>query len=688
LTQRPIHFLDFLHMPRASSETYNRVRLMQCADWLTSLGGNEITWERWKASVQNQIKINRFLLSAQALRDSPRPTLSGGEFLAMVGVIQILPPLECCALLEECIEFTGKRLPAKGRRLIIAGAPQYDDRIYRQLSDGGFHVVGDYQDVADLLVSSDQLTNDWCECLANPDRLRFSMVVSARQRVADLVELARQTRADLVIYLISPEDEVSGWDGVKICKLLKVQGTSAGCWRTADPLPENPDYLWDMMEREVSLPHPAVVGAERNKQKKPSSQKQRKKGLSSIADFNNYQKTWFQSVRKQVSAGAPFGVVNANSPQEILRAMDIPFVVNQWWASIVAAKQQSGRYFGLLQEHGFPSDVESYSAQGLAALFDNDEEQAPWGGLPKPDVVHAVNSTDATPRIFQYWSEEADAELFLFERTFDPRIAISHDWWNRLPDHWDEELESCRLDLLMNEMKQAIQALEARTGRKFDEEKFVGIMNLVNDQEEYYRLTRDLIATTYPAPVCVSDTMPATMVPQWHRGTTWGVDAAKRFYEEVKAKAQAGEGVSQNENLRLMWVGRGMWSDMDFYHRWRDSHGAVFVWSMYLALAADGYIRNFDKGRDPLRALAARFVVMGDELRMPTWAGAWHVREAQSHGVHGAIALSDADPFVLRALRRAGVPVLALDLDNFDQPDSDRSRYYDEISHFLDNLNG
>jgi hypothetical protein len=189
-------------------------------------------------------------------------------------------------------------------------------------------------------------------------------------------------------------------------------------------------------------------------------------------------------------------------------------------------------------------------------------------------------------------------------------------------------------------------------------------MTLVNEQEDYYRRTRDLIAATHPAPAGIVDTMPATMVPQWHRGTVWGRDAAKRFYEEVAARAVAGEAACPDERVRLMWVGRGLWSDMGFYQRWEDSHGAVFVWSMYLGLAADGYLRDFDGEKDAMRALAARFVTMGDELRMPTWAGAWHVKEAQLHGVHGAVAIDDADPFVLEALERAGVPVLRLPMGN------------------------
>lgn len=75
---------------------------------------------------------------------------------------------------------------------------------------------------------------------------------------------------------------------------------------------------------------------------------------------------------------------------------------------------------------------------------------------------------------------------------------------------------------------------------------------------------------------------------------------------------------------------------------------------------------------------------MGDELRVPTWAGAWHVREAQTHGVRGAVALAYADPFVVRALQRAGIPVLALDLDNYAA--ADNADYNAQINTFLDSL--
>jgi hypothetical protein len=75
---------------------------------------------------------------------------------------------------------------------------------------------------------------------------------------------------------------------------------------------------------------------------------------------------------------------------------------------------------------------------------------------------------------------------------------------------------------------------------------------------------------------------------------------------------------------------------------------------------------------------------MGDELRMPTWAGPWHVHEAQTHQVDGAVALQDADPFVIRALRAAGVPVLELTADNFNREGEDAAAIEAAISEFIE----
>jgi hypothetical protein len=74
---------------------------------------------------------------------------------------------------------------------------------------------------------------------------------------------------------------------------------------------------------------------------------------------------------------------------------------------------------------------------------------------------------------------------------------------------------------------------------------------------------------------------------------------------------------------------------------------------------------------------------MGDELRMPTWSGAWHVKEAQTHGCHGAVAIDDADPLVLDALERAGIPVCRVAMNTMGTGDAEVEA---EITAFLDRL--
>lgn len=640
IAPRPIHMLDLLHLPRESSRAYNAGRIAELAAWLGAPGEAALA------------------AAAQDERSSPAAMahLTGKLRIAAIGAAHALPPAEWHEAVAAIVT------PAAGEPVFVLGSAQFSTARQRELEARGLCTLGDDQDWGDPLVDAWTESPATFAALADPTRLAPRMLVPAADRLERVAARMRALGASKAIIIESAGDEASAWDAGYFARELSARGFA--------------------VERVGGAPSPAPAEAGPSARRAPPPRS--RKSLASIASFGAYQRDWFKGLRERVNAGAPLAVVNANSPQEILRAMDVPFVVNQWWASIVAAKQQSPRYFQLLRDRGYPSDAEAYSSQGIAAAFDSDAENAPWGGLPRPAFVQAPLGTDATPRIFEHWARETGADLFLFERSIEARTDFPIDWWDSMQDRWDEVLEPQRIELMVAELHALVERIERTTARRFDAEKFAEIMELVNEQEDYYRKTRNLIAGAHPVPVSVADTMPATMVPQWHRGTAWARDAARGFYEEVKARHEAGEAACPNEKLRLMWVGRGMWSDMGFYQRWEESHGAVFVWSMYLSLAADGYIRRTDRGQDPMRALAARFVTMGDELRMPTWAGAWHVREAETHAVDGAVALSDADPFVLRALRRAGVPVLSLDLDNYNQEASDAEAIDRRIADFLE----
>lgn len=664
--------LDLLHIDRPSSRHYNDARLKQLLVWLEEAGGHAITDAELAAAADMADAVNALLRQADILRHGPAPRLSGTAMLHLVGCTAILPPEELAALLRALLADATSLPIIAATPVLCAGSAHENDLHYAAIEAEGLHIAGDLHDWGQsrLTRPTPRSMAQWADpLLAVPLPAASSMVLADAAAAA-----VKACSAERVIHLTLDRDEAAPWTAAALHRIL--DGAIA-VEALKSPLDNIAPLQAALRGEQVQRParKPAV----------PLPPKARsRKLLSASTSSGDYQRNWFAGIREQTANGAPFAMVNANAPQEILRALDVPFVVNQWWASIVAAKQQSGRYRDLLKAQHYPADVEAYSAQGVAAALDQDAELAPWGGLPRPDFVHAIASSDATPAIFEAWTQTSGAAPYIYERTVDPRWGIETRWWDLLPDRWDEVLEPERLDLMVAELRDVIGIVEEKTGHRFDETRLVEVMTLVNEQEDYYRKTRDLIARTIPAPIGIVDSMPATMVPQWHRGTEWGRDAARALYEEVAARAAAGQAAVANEKVRLMWIGRGLWSNTGFYQKWEDSHGAIFVWSMYLALAADGYIRSFDRGRDPLRALAARFLTMGDELRMPSWAAPWHVHEAQTHGIDGAVALTDADPFVLRALTAAGIPVLELGVDNYALDRADAADLETRIAAFIE----
>src|ERR1700761_2696313 len=408
----------------------------------------------------------------------------------------------------------------------------------------------------------------------------------------------------------------------------------------------------------------------------------RRPELACTQRFTRYQREWFAGVRARAAAGEPVALVSADCPHEIYRAMDIPYVVIQWWSSVIAAKQKAPRYLRALADAGYPDDSEQYNSLPLGELLAADDDP-PWGGLPRPAIVSASVSTDAMRQLFETWAQRSGAVFHPIERTVDPGSDLPERWWAELPRSWDRFLPPERLDLLTDELTGLIRVLEHTTGRRFRESRFAEVMHLANEQAEHNAAARDLVAATAPAPVSIAETMPAVMVPQWHRGSIWARDAAAAFRAELSPRVADGAAACPGEQVRLMWLGRGLWSSLGLYQHFQDTYGAVFVWAMYLGLGADGYARAFD-GRDPLRALAARFVTVGDELRMPAWSAAWHVKEARKHQIDGVISLGEDDYFSVRRLEAAGIPVLSIAADNVDRRTWSEDQLTAAIARFIE----
>ena len=403
-----------------------------------------------------------------------------------------------------------------------------------------------------------------------------------------------------------------------------------------------------------------------------------RKQLKSAALIKAYQKEWWDRTQERLRMGEPYAICMADDAEDIFTAFDIPVVVIPWWSAMISAKRMSEYYGSVLSKHGY--DMDQYTSLGLGVTLDNNPKIAPWGGLPKPLVIMGTTMSDVALHITTVWAQEFGCTCFPHEFNYNtPYDPYPHRWWEKIRDNWDQVIEPHKLDYKVQELKDLIRFLEMQTGREFSHTRLTEVMNLVNEQEDYWRKTRDLIAQSSPCVVTLPDQL--SMYPaQWHRGTPQGRDIIKAFYEETKERVENGEVACPTEKIRLMWLGVGLWVNTAFFQYFEEQYGATFVCSIYTSIAADGYARAI-KNEDPLRALASRF----------TWLGVqeteWLAHIAKEHNCDGVVGFECGPKPQLwaRYFEKEGIPVCELPGNNVDARQWDDGKIRDLMTDFIEN---
>jgi hypothetical protein len=162
------------------------------------------------------------------------------------------------------------------------------------------------------------------------------------------------------------------------------------------------------------------------------------------------------------------------------------------------------------------------------------------------------------------------------------------------------------------------------------------------------------------------------------------LNQARAFRDEVKQRADSQQWVCPNEQYRLMYVGAGLWQNLDFFTEFEEKYGAVFVRSNYLSIASDGYLRYGT--RDPLRCLASRYVTVSEQMHIPGLGGAWAVWEAKRHRIDGGLSLGGwwGQRIINVALEENGIPVLDFPVDPVDANSWDDDKMRRLVSDFIE----
>lgn len=414
------------------------------------------------------------------------------------------------------------------------------------------------------------------------------------------------------------------------------------------------------------------------------------KQLKCTTEAGEYQKAWFAQLRKDVfEENKPYAITQADMPLELFSLMGLPVVSNQWWAAIISAKKLSGYYMDRRKEMGFHENLCSYCSLGLACTLDNKPEIAPWGGLPKPAIMSARLTCDCIQRIFEIWANKFGTTFYPLDSTANTNLPPK--WWEMSRDDWEKLFQPHRLDFMTKQLYGLVKELEKITDKTFNINELKTLMDGVNLQEEYFEEACELIATAPKSPVRMAEQISNVMTCQWHRGSEWAINHARKFRDEVKQRVENNIAAYENEKIRLMWVGAGLWHDTGFYTAFEEEFGAVFVWSMYLAFGPDGYIRyGLD---DPMRTLASRIVSMNEQLHNPPWANKWITHQAQKNRIDAAIVLIPKGTrpsvtgsyFITQSLESAGVPTIEIWADMVDGRNWNQQEMRDLIGDFIRN---
>ena len=193
--------------------------------------------------------------------------------------------------------------------------------------------------------------------------------------------------------------------------------------------------------------------------------------------------------------------------------MDIPYVVNQWWASICAAKQRAPHYLALLRERGYPDYVEQYSAISLGSTLEDDPEQAPWGGLPEVTVFLTQVWTDAHLGIAEAWERERGVPFFALEKA-RRRTGFPSAGGSGSPRDWEEVVGTARLDLMSAELERLVAFLEVADRASASTRRgSSGCSSSRTSSRSGAGARATCSRPRRPAPLDIVDSIPAVMLP-------------------------------------------------------------------------------------------------------------------------------------------------------------------------------
>jgi benzoyl-CoA reductase/2-hydroxyglutaryl-CoA dehydratase subunit BcrC/BadD/HgdB len=383
--------------------------------------------------------------------------------------------------------------------------------------------------------------------------------------------------------------------------------------------------------------------------------------------------TRYYATRKVAGKLRPLAWVTSGAPVEILVGMGIATVYPENYGALLGAQRAAVPLAQVAEEQGFSPDLCSYARCHVGSVLD--PQNAPQGGLPKPDLLVASNNICGTViKWYQALSQQLHIPFFLLDAPYQHEPG--------LPDH--------TLQYVAAQLEDLIAWVTRHTGRKLNHRKFDQVLQLSNEAVTLWREIRELCQAR-PSPLNAPDLF-LTMAPiVVLRGSKDAVTFYRKLKAEVQERVERGEGAIMEERYRLLWDNIAIWYRLFRLFSLFTDAGACFVVDTY----TNAWSVSVDTG-DPILGLARTYstVYINQSLQARVDLMADLV---ERFGVDGMVFHSNRSckPYslgqyeVLEEIgRRTGVPGLILEADMCDTRLYADEPIKNRIQAFLDLLAG
>lgn len=401
------------------------------------------------------------------------------------------------------------------------------------------------------------------------------------------------------------------------------------------------------------------------------------KKLRTMRELASLVMEYYAECHRAKAEGRPVGwMPPMNGGIEVFYAMGLMPVFPENYSPVCAAFGAAPMHFETSEAMGFSRDLCGYMRNILGYVHgDMHGPLEPMGGLPEPDLIMSFGGgCIPAMKIFQHLERRfPHAKVF---RADMPQVAL-------------DDIKEHHVAYAVSEMHRFIEFLERNTGRKLDEERLHEAVNL---SDEACRLFDRIMSfrRNIPAPFGASE-IGLMFVMVTRQGTRTAVDFLSRVLDEVACRAEARQGVVEEERLRLFWDNIPPWYDLGLL-RYFEKAGGVVVAETY----SSAWSIRLDTG-DPIRALAVKSLmsyplvscVSIDRRRDMV------LRACRDYAIDGAvfhsnkscvpITLGQAD--IMKALERElGIPSVTIDGDHMDIRNFSLAQFQTRADAFMETL--